>query len=106
MAMRTIRTCCLAIVLALAAGPASAEFFFMVIDTMVVTECAETADKGPQTIKTRLESNPGVECELDTTHGSYSTISCTSLQVTTTYLTDSEEACESLLSTMKSRLEQ
>jgi hypothetical protein len=106
MTMRTIRTCCLAIVLALAAGPASAEFFFMVIDTMVVDECAETADKGPQNIKANLENNPGVECELDTSNGGYSTITCTALQVTTTYLTDSEEACESLLSTVKSKLGQ
>ena len=106
MTMQTIRTCCLAIVLALAAGPASAEFFFMVIDTMVVDECAETADKGPDKIMASLESNTGVDCELGTTTGAYTTITCTSLQVTTTYLTDSEEACESLLSTVKSRLEQ
>jgi hypothetical protein len=104
--MQTFRTWCLAIVLALGAGPASAEFFFMVIDTVVVTECAETADKGPEKIKTRLEGNPGVECELDTTNEGYSTITCTALQVTMTYLTDSEGACESLLSTVRSSLEQ
>ena len=78
----------------------------MVIDTMVVNACAETADKGPHKIKVGLESNPGVDCELDTSHGAYSTITCTALQVTMTYLTDSEEACESLLSTVKSGLEQ
>ena len=89
----------------MATGPASAEFFFMVIDTMVVDECAETADKGPDKIMARLESNTGVDCELGTATGVYTTITCTSLQVTTTYLTDSEEACESLLSTVKSRLE-
>ena len=104
--MHTIRTSCLAMFLALGAGPASAEFFFMVIDSMIVDECAETADKGPETIRTRLESNPGVDCKLDTTNGGYSTITCTARQVTTTYLTDSEEACENLLSTVKSRVEQ
>ena len=102
---KMIRTCFAGLILALAAGPANAEFFFMVIDTMVIDKCEESVAKGPQNIKARLESSPGVECELDTSNGTYSIITCSALQLTSTYLTDSEEACASLLSKVKSRLE-
>jgi hypothetical protein len=103
---KMIRTCFAGLILALAAGPVNAEFFFMVIDTMVIDKCEESVEKGPENIEATLESNPGVECELDTSNGAYSIITCTALQLTTTYLTDSEEACASLLSTVKSSLEQ
>jgi hypothetical protein len=103
---KMIRACIAGLILALAAGPVSAEYFFMVIDTMVIDKCEESVEKGPQNIETRLESNPGVECELDTSNGAYSIITCTALQLTTTYLTDSEDACASLLTTVKSSLEQ
>ncbi|MGI9264920.1 MAG: hypothetical protein ACR2QU_08315 [Gammaproteobacteria bacterium] len=101
-----IRICFVGLILALAVGPANAEYFFMVIDTMAIDNCEESVVKGPENIAAKLESNPGVECELDTSKGAYSVITCNALQRTTTYLTDSEEACASLLSEVKNRLEQ
>lgn len=91
-----IQALCLGVILSLAAAPANAEYFFMVVGKIIFNECLKTAAQGPQKVEAMMERNPNVDCELDTSNTDYSVITCTSLQVTTSYLTDTEEDCEKL----------
>ena len=94
--MRIIRIFLLGTVLALASSPASAEYFFMIVGPISFDECLMTAADGPENVEAMMERNPNVDCDLDTSNADYSVITCTSAQVTVSYLTDTEEECESL----------
>jgi len=90
----------------LASGSAAAEYFFMVVGPIVFDQCLGTAANGPENVEAMMERNPNVDCDLDTSNADYSIITCTSAQVTVSYLTDTEEECDELRLKVTADMEQ
>ena len=86
----------LGVVLTLAVGLAHAEYFFLVAGDRFFDECMKTAADGPENVEAMMERHPSVDCDLDTSNPGFSVITCTSRPPSTTYVTDTEEACEAL----------